>query len=80
MPVLARVEERLRKRPGRTEYQRAQVRVDADGELVVRTTGSQGSGVLRSMSEANAIMVLGHAQGDVEPGDRVPCLLFEGLL
>jgi molybdopterin molybdotransferase len=80
MPVLARVEERLRKRPGRTEYQRAQVRVAADGELVVRTTGSQGSGVLRSMSEANAIMVLGHEQGDVQPGDRVSCLLFEGLL
>ena len=80
LPVLAHAQERLRKRPGRTEYQRARVSVGAGGELAVRTTGSQGSGVLRSMSEANAIMVLGHEQGDVQPGDRVPCLLFEGLL
>lgn len=80
LPVLAQAQERLRKRPGRTEYQRARVSVGAGGELVVRTTGSQGSGVLRSMSEANAIMVLGHEQGDVQAGDRVPCLLFEGLL
>jgi molybdopterin molybdotransferase len=44
-----------------------------------RTTGSQGSGVLRSMSEANCILVLGHEQGDVAPGDLVDAVLFEGL-
>ena len=49
------------------------------GQSTVRTTGSQGSGVLRSMSEANAIIVLHHDQGSVAPGDWVDCLPFDGL-
>jgi molybdopterin molybdotransferase len=45
----------------------------------VRLTGSQGAGVLRSMSEANALVVLGHEQGSVTEGEAVDVWLFEGL-
>jgi molybdopterin molybdotransferase len=70
----------IRKRPGRTEYQRAIVTRRADGRCEVRITGSQGSGILRSMSEANGLVVLGHDQGDVAAGDEVEVLPFDGLV
>ena len=76
----ARSREVMRKRPGRTEYQRAILTPDDHGELWVRTTGSQGSGVLRSMSEANAIAVLAHAQGPVAIGDPVSCVLLDAFV
>ena len=80
MPRLrARSVAAIRKRPGRTEFQRAVVSQAADGDCEVRTTGSQGAGVLRSMSEANALIVLGHAQGPVAAGERVEVWLFDGL-
>jgi molybdopterin molybdotransferase len=80
LPLRVRSAQRLRKKPGRTEYQRAIVAPAADGVLEARITGSQGSGVLRSMSEANALVVLHHAQGDVAVGDFVDAVQFEGLV
>ena len=70
----------IRKRPGRTEYQRGIVSRQADGEVVVRLTGAQGAGILRSMSEANALVVLGHEQGSVAAGDPVDVWIFDGLV
>jgi molybdopterin molybdotransferase len=70
----------IRKRPGRTEYQRAIVEPAPDGGWQVRLTGSQGAGILRSMSEANALVVLGHDQGSVAVGDMVEVWLFDGLV
>ena len=69
----------IRKKPGRTEYQRGILSLDAGGRAQVRVTGSQGSGILRSMSEANCMIVLPHAQGNVNAGDPVDVVLFEGL-
>ena len=74
----ARSSERIRKVPGRTEYQRGVVYKD-ENEWRVRTTGQQGSGVLRSMSEANCFIVLEHERGTVEAGEPVRVQLFEGL-
>jgi molybdopterin molybdotransferase len=68
----------LRKVPGRTEYQRG-VLFREHNEWRVRTTGQQGSGVLRSMSEANCFIVLEHERGKVEAGELVAVQLFEGL-
>jgi molybdopterin molybdotransferase len=68
----------LRKVPGRTEYQRG-ILFREGGEWKVRTTGQQGSGVLRSMSEANCFIVLEHERGKVDAGDQVSVQLFEGL-
>jgi molybdopterin molybdotransferase len=69
----------IRKVPGRTEYQRGIVFRDGGG-WKVRTTGQQGSGVLRSMSEANCFIVLEHERGEVKAGEPVQVQLFEGLL
>jgi molybdopterin molybdotransferase len=80
LPLRVRSAGRLRKKPGRTEYQRAIVEPGPDGVLQARITGSQGSGVLRSMSEANALVVLHHDQGDVAPGDMVDAVQFDGLI
>jgi len=68
----------IRKVPGRTEYQRG-VLFREGGEWRVRTTGQQGSGVLRSMSQANCFIVLEHERGKVEAGEPVQVQLFEGL-
>jgi molybdopterin molybdotransferase len=70
----------IRKRPGRTEFQRAIVETDAQGAWQVRPTGSQGAGVLRSLSEANALLVLGHDEASVKAGDAVTVWLFDGLV
>jgi len=69
----------VRKKPGRTEYQRGFVERAADGSLQVRVSGAQGSGILRSMSEANGLVVLGHEQGNVAAGDLVEVWMFDGL-
>ena len=80
-PLLkARSQEAMRKKPGRTEYQRGLVTTAADGSLQVRTTGNQGSGVLSSMVQANGLIVLHHGQGSVAPGDEVDVMMFEGVL
>ena len=81
-PVLlkARSGEAMRKKPGRTEYQRGIVTATADGSLEVRTTGNQGSGVLSSMVQANGLVVLHHAQGNVAAGDAVDVMMFEGTV
>ncbi len=80
LPLRVRSVTPLRKRPGRTEYQRATVEPGPDGLLQARVTGNQGSGVLRSMSQANALIVLHHDQGDVAAGDWVDAIGFEGLI
>jgi molybdopterin molybdotransferase len=80
LPVLqARCATAIRKRPGRTEFQRAIVEATPEGGWQVRLTGSQGAGVLRSMSEANALLVLRHEQGSVAAGELVDVWLFDGL-
>jgi molybdopterin molybdotransferase len=72
--------EALRKKPGRTEYQRGQVTRAPDGRLQVKTTGNQGSGVLSSMVQANGLIVLHHSQGNVAVGDVVDVLMFDGAM
>ena len=70
----------LRKKPGRTEFQRGIVSRAADGSWQVSVTGSQGSGILRSMSQSNGLLVLHQHQGDVAAGDLVDVLPFDGLI
>jgi molybdopterin molybdotransferase len=79
IPLLrATAADNIRKVPGRTEYQRGIAFRDA-GEWKVRTTGQQGSGVLRSMAEANCFIVLEHERGAVKAGDQVQVQLMEGV-
>jgi molybdopterin molybdotransferase len=80
-PLLrAKCLEPLRKKAGRTEYQRGFVSSAPGGTLQVRTTGNQGSGVLSSMVQGNGLIVLHHAQGHVAVGDEVDVLMFEGAI
>mgnify|MGYP003339700636 FL=1 len=72
--------EAIRKRPGRTEFQRAWVHPGPQGAWQVRLVGAQGAGILRSMSEANALVVLHHDQKSVAAGDLVDVWLFDGLV
>jgi molybdopterin molybdotransferase len=72
--------EPLRKKAGRTEYQRGFVSSASDGTLQVRTTGNQGSGVLSSMVQGNGLIVLHHAQGNVAVGDEVDVMMFDGAI
>ena len=68
----------IRKIPGRTEYQRG-ILFSENNAWKVRLTGQQGSGVLRSMSEANCFVVLEHARGKVEAGELVSVQLMDAL-
>ena len=72
--------EMIRKKPGRTEYQRGSVSASPDGTLQVKTTGNQGSGVLSSMVQANGLIVLHHDQGNVATGDEVDVMMFDGVM
>ncbi len=72
--------EPIRKKAGRTEYQRGIVSTGADGRLQVCTTGNQGSGVLSSMVQANGLIVLAHDQGNVAAGDEVDVMVFDGAI
>ncbi|QQZ28980.1 bifunctional molybdopterin-guanine dinucleotide biosynthesis adaptor protein MobB/molybdopterin molybdotransferase MoeA [Thiothrix subterranea] len=66
---------RLKKQPGRTEFQRGIVRREA-GKLVVDKAGYQGSGVLSSMSKGNCLIILPEETATVEPGDVVQVQVF----
>jgi molybdopterin molybdotransferase len=80
-PLLkARSSEVIRKKPGRTEYQRGIVSTAIDGTLEVKTTGNQGSGVLSSMVQANGLIVLHHDQSSVAVGDEIDVMMFEGVI
>jgi molybdopterin molybdotransferase len=69
----------LKKAPGRTEFQRG-VLYRENGEWAVRVTGDQGSGILRSMAEANCFIVLPTEQGSLPAGATVEVQLLDGLV
>jgi molybdopterin molybdotransferase len=70
----------LKKAPGRTEFQRGILSQNKEGNWVVRSTGEQGSGILRSMSEANCFIVLPDSQGNVAAGSLVDVQVIEGYV
>lgn len=71
---------KLKKRPGRVEFQRGIIEKNADGKLVVRSTGDQGSHVLSSMSKANCFIFLSLESAGAEPGDEVEVQPFYGMI
>ncbi len=73
----ARALDALRKKPGRTEFQRGIANLDDDGQWQVAKTGKQGSGILTSMSRANCFIVLPDSNEGVEPGDMVDIQFFD---
>ncbi|MFQ6023012.1 MAG: gephyrin-like molybdotransferase Glp [Acidiferrobacterales bacterium] len=81
VPVFkVRCASRLKKSRGRTEFQRAILERDTNGELVVRSTGQQGSGLLHSMSAANCFVILPQDAETVEPETLVDVQPFYGII
>ena len=70
----------LRKKPGRTEFQRGVLSRGDDGRLVVHKAGQQGSGVLSSMAAANCFIVLPEDAGPVSEGDEVTVQPFAAFV
>ena len=71
--------ENIRKKPGRTEIVRGILQQTSDGTLSIKTTGKQGSGILSSMSLANAFIILEHDRKSVKTGETVTVQPFVGL-
>lgn len=78
--IPARCEIPIKKRPGRTEFQRGVAVRDNEGHWLVTPTGSQSSGALSTMSEANCFIVLAHEAASLDAGDTVDIMLFDGLV
>ncbi len=76
----AKTSEKIRKRPGRTDFQRGVYSIDESGQLQVRPNGAQGSGILSSMSAANCYIVLEQQQGNVDVGEQVLIEPFDEVL
>lgn len=70
---------RLKKSPGRLDFQRGILQRNADGEAEVITTGHQGSHIFSSFSQGNCFIVLERERGNVEPGEWVDVEPFNSL-
>jgi molybdopterin molybdotransferase len=78
--VRARTAAPIRKRAGRTEYQRATLHHDEAGVPVATVMANQGSAVLSSMSRADCLVVLDHASESVPAGGWVQCIPMRSLV
>ncbi len=80
LQITAITEEPIRKRPGRTEFQRGVMSQGENGQLLVKPTGDQGSGILMSMSRSNCFIVLPLESSDIEIGSSVIIIPFNEVL
>ncbi len=77
--IQAKTTELIKKRPGRTDFQRGILEQSESGELTVKNAGMQASHVLTAMSQANCFMVIPAQSGSIEAGQMVDVQPFEGL-
>lgn len=76
-PVLTAIlKEDIRKKVGRKNLLRGFFSIK-DGTLFVSTTGPQGSGILRSMSQANCIIIVPLEVDRIPAGDKVSIQLID---
>jgi molybdopterin molybdotransferase len=80
LKVTAVAGEDLRSRQGRTEFSRGIYQFNNKGQLEVKTTGKQGSGILRSMSEANCLIEISPAVDSVKLGEYVTIIPLQGRI
>lgn len=71
---------KLNKRPGRVDYQRGRCLLDDNGQLVVESTGPQGSGIFSSFLNSNCYIVLERERGKVDIGEQVTVQLYDQTL
>ncbi|HCB1500078.1 TPA: molybdopterin molybdotransferase MoeA [Klebsiella michiganensis] len=79
MRLRVRAASRLKKSPGRLDFQRGVLQRNPDGELVVSSTGHQGSHIFSSFSLGNCFIVLERERGNVEAGEWVEVEPFNHL-
>ena len=68
----------VKKKKGRTEFRRGNL-IRLNDEIYVEPQKNQGSGILRSMSEADCLIILEHDAENYEAGENVDVLIFDGL-
>ena len=73
-PVAVRMEEPVSIGARLTHFLRAVVTTQPDGALTARLTGPQGSGILTSMSRANALLVVPEDRPRVEAGETLSAI------
>ncbi len=76
--ITAILEEEFSKQPGRQQFVRAVVSVK-DGEYWVRSTGNQGSAILKSLVLANAFMILPPEGDTLKAGEKVAVQLLSEI-
>ena len=74
----ARLKQPLHKRHDRTEFQRARLECDADGTLWAVPHDKQGSGMLRGVAEADALIVLPEDRHEFASGSVLDVLPLPG--
>ena len=80
MAQLSISQQKMKKRPGRTDFQRGIFTSNNQGQLEVKLAGTQASHILTSMSQANCFIILAKEQGSVEVGENVIIQPFKGLM
>jgi molybdopterin molybdotransferase len=75
-PLPVTLEEPVKIGAALTHFLRAIVTVKPDGTLSARLTGPQGSGILTSMSVANALLVIPQERPRIEAGEVVNAILL----
>ncbi len=78
--MIAIAEETLKSRLGRTDYSRGVYHINESGQLVVRSTGSQGSGILTSMVMANCLIEITDEFERIDVGEPVLIQPFSDLM
>ena len=78
-PLGARLEDAVKKRPGKAWYLRGRLRESDEEGWTATLAGHQGSGVLSSLVAANALIVLPREAGDRPAGATVEALPWGGV-
>jgi molybdopterin molybdotransferase len=77
--VTAVLAHEIKHRPGtRAEFVRVTLRQEAGGSLNAASTGMQGSGNLRSMAQADGLLIVPEASGNLSAGATVRVQMLDG--
>lgn len=70
----------IRKRPGRTDFQRGVYKQDQSGNITLDSSLDQSSGMLSSMSKGNCYIKLEQQRGDIKAGEKIEIVPFDRWL
>lgn len=70
------VEDGVREKAMRRHYVRAHVEW-RDGHFIARTTGNQGSNIMTSLRDANALLIVPEGGAEIQPGGTASALMLD---